>query len=355
MGQTQTTKSKIRIETAFDLSYLQSGDRNVDLKQISQRRGLSKTKWFPECIEYASDERRLYVLASDHVISITRSGQSAHASVMRTNLRDIRGMALSPCSRMLYLVNSPKRKIFILSVVTNFEKEKPKNIFFSHFLPSVRVPVDIAFARSEANILNDSFALVTCYKSDRVVRLDREMRETRLYELAKDFEKPTGICVAPGSRFALIGSGKENGKKICWLDLITGESFTLFHERFSQPEGRPLISPASTFALVPNTKTNTMECIRIDPDKRSVRILESISFKSLRSPLNGTFAVGKKNSLVAFIPSESCDRVIRLKFSSMNTSIDLDTRRRRIILEFAIVLERHHVCTREVLVHILNF
>ena len=230
MGQTQTTKSKIRIETAFDLSYLQSGDRNVDLKQISQRRGLSKTKWFPECIEYASDERRLYVLASDHVISITRSGQSAYASVMRTNLRDIRGMALSPCSRMLYLVNSPKRKIFILSVVTNFEKEKPKNIFFSHFLPSVRVPVDIAFARSETNILNDSFALVTCYKSNRVVRLDREMRETRVYELAKDFEKPTGICVAPGSRFALIGSGKENGKKICWLDLITGESFTLFHE-----------------------------------------------------------------------------------------------------------------------------
>ena len=169
MGQTQTTKSKIRIETAFDLSYLQSGDRNVDLKQISQRRGLSKTKWFPECIEYASDERRLYVLASDHVISITRSD------------------------------------------------------------------------------------------------------------------------------------------------------------------------------------------IRIDPDKRSVHILESISCKSLRSPLNGTFAVGKKNSLVAFIPSESCDRVIRFKFSSMNTPHDLDTRRRRIILEFAIVLERHHVCKREVLVHILNF
>ena len=256
--------------------------------------------------------------------------------------------------RMLYLVNSPKNKICILSV-TDFEKHsQPKNIF-SHSIPSVRAPVDIAFARSEANILDDSFALVTCYKSNRVVRLDREMRETRVYELAKDFEKPTGICVAPGSRFALIGSGKENGKKICWLDLITGESFTLFHERFSQPEGRPLISPASTFALVPNTKTNTIECIRIDPDKRSVRILESISFKSLRSPLNGTFAVGKKNSLVAFIPSESCDRVIRLKFSSMNTSIDLDTRRRRIILEFAIVLERHHVCTREVLVHILNF
>ena len=44
MGQ---AKSRIRIETAFDLSYLQSGDRNVDLKQISQRRGVSKTKWYP--------------------------------------------------------------------------------------------------------------------------------------------------------------------------------------------------------------------------------------------------------------------------------------------------------------------
>ena len=42
MGQ---AKSRIRIETAFDLSYLQNRDRNVDLKQISQRRGVSKTKW----------------------------------------------------------------------------------------------------------------------------------------------------------------------------------------------------------------------------------------------------------------------------------------------------------------------
>ena len=70
---------KIRIETAFDLSYLQSGDRNVDLKQIYQRRGVSDQVVSELSVRFDPP----HVLASYH--GSRSSVQTVFASVMKTS------------------------------------------------------------------------------------------------------------------------------------------------------------------------------------------------------------------------------------------------------------------------------
>jgi len=160
----------------------------------------------------------------------------------------------------------------------------------------------------------------------------------------------------------LIGSGTQNGKKICWLNLITGESVTLAHDLFAQPEGRPLISPDSSFALVPNALTNTVEYVQINhhPKEGSVNIIpQSFSSSSLfQSPLSGTFSVDSSsmnNSLIALIPSEMSDRITQIDFSSCLSSRGVKLRRSRVILDFAIALDRYHVCERQILIRILQY
>ena len=147
------------------------------MSDIHRRRDVSKEKWYPECIEASSDGKNIFVLASDHIVRIKRSGRRSYASVFKTNLEDIRGMALSPCENILYLANSSKNRICAVSIEKIGSKILLDLSYDSRTIPSMSIPVDIAFARSDSNDSSTVFALVTCYKNNRVVKLNRDMRE----------------------------------------------------------------------------------------------------------------------------------------------------------------------------------
>jgi len=268
---------------------------------------------------------------------------------------DARGIAMSPDERFLVVANCGGQNILRIPLLGGSEATCS---FSGDDSMRLNEPMDVAFARSKDGSPNASFVLVPEFAMNCVMQIAdpcRTMRATRRFYLPEKFTRPTSVAVSPGSEFALVGSGEYGGKQICFLNLRTGDCTRVVSASFCQPEGRCLIAPDASFALVPNATSHTVVKVRVDPSDGTCEVLAKYGSKWFDGPMSGAFSSCVRSNLVAIVPNEQGTDVSIIRFAREQDSSSVRQERRVAIYRIAIALTRFRACRRAVLLRIVAF